>query len=579
MIIKKDLAWMLKEQGIYDEATLTTFQEEAKKQSLSLANYVLQQAGFTQEKLAEIYSKGLGLPLVLALEENQVDVDLLARVPLKFLRDNLLFPYLDESKLTVISADPLDFRAFDDIKLAIGSFKKVVSTATFITESINRYYPIEGTKKVMEELEAEGDTAPVIDFNTINEEDILGVAQEAPIIKLVNNILYQAVKRGASDIHIEPFEKELRIRYRVDGALYTVMNPPKRIQSALASRLKIMAQLNIAEKRQPQDGRIQVKITGKPIDIRVSILPVVYGERIVMRLLDKTKSFVAIEDLGMSDRDVLAVKDAITQPNGIVLVTGPTGSGKTSTLYSILFRLNTQDSCIITVEDPVEYQMPGVGQVQVREKIGLTFAAALRSILRQDPDVVMIGETRDQETAQIAIQAALTGHLVLSTLHTNSSSASITRLIDMGIEPFLIASSLTLVIAQRLVRRLCEACKQEYTPQPDELRRLPDAGAVLAGSKIYKAVGCATCMGSGYKGRLPIFEVMKMSSALAKLTLEHTDAAALEEVARKEGMTLLIDDGLTKVKMGKTTIEEVLAVAMSYEGAEEADIKDEQKEE
>ncbi len=574
-MVKKDLAWVLREQGFYKEKQLATYQKAAEEKGLPLYEYLVKEAKLDTEKLAQAYSKISNTPLVSSLNEDEINTELLGRVPIKFLRDNMLFPLVKDRQIVVLTADPFAFQPLDDLRLAINASKSAVATPQFIIDSLNRYYPIEGTKKVMEELEAEGDTTgSVIDFNTISEEDILGLAQDAPIVKLVNNILWQAVKRGASDIHIEPFEKELRIRYRIDGNLYAVMNPPKRVQSALSSRLKILAQLNIAEKRQPQDGRIQIKFPGKPIDIRVSILPVVYGERIVMRLLDKSKSFVPIEDLGMSDRDLQIVKDSISQPNGIVLVTGPTGSGKTSTLYSILFRLNTPEVCIITVEDPVEYQMAGIGQVGVKEKIGLTFAAALRSILRQDPDVVMIGETRDQETAQIAIQAALTGHIVLTTLHTNSAAASITRLIDMGIEPFLIASSLTMVIAQRLVRRLCENCKEAYKPTAEELRRLPGGGTALQGSTIFKAKGCSICMGSGYKGRLPIFEVMKMSSAVSKLTLEHADAATIEEAARKDGMTLLVDHGLEKVKEGATTIEEVLSVAMSYdEGVDDAIIE------
>ena len=560
--VPKDLENIFIEQNIL---TIDKIEEwKNNPQKILLFDYVIETLKIDPEVVSKAISNSLNLKEIKTIEESDININLLSKVPLKFLRDNLFFPYLSQGKKKLITANPCNYQALDEIKLVIETYDVEVASKNFILEAINRYYPIDGAKKVIEDLEADGEAAQQIDLNIITEENAMGLAQEAPIIKLVNNILFQAVKRGASDIHIEPFEKELRVRYRIDGSLYTVMTPPKRAQSALASRLKIMAQLNIAEKRQPQDGRIQIGVLGKPIDIRVSVLPVVYGENIVMRLLDKSKSFVALEDLNTSDRDLQVIKDGITQPNGIVLVTGPTGSGKTSTLYSILYRLNTIDACIITVEDPVEYQMAGICQVQVREKIGLTFAAALRSILRQDPDIVMIGETRDKETAQIAIQAALTGHLVLSTLHTNSACASITRLIDMGVEPFLIASTLTVVIAQRLVRRLCEKCKEAYQPTQEEMRRLPGGGSGLSGSTIYKAKGCQVCMGSGYKGRLPIFEVLKMSGELVKLTLERADAAKLEEVAKKEGMTSLIDDGLYKVKLGKTTIEEVLSVAMSY---------------
>ena len=400
-----------------------------------------------------------------------------------------------------------------------------------------------------------------VDFGAIEEKDIMSMASEAPIIKLVNNILFQAAKRGASDIHIEPFEKELEVRYRIDGVLYPVMTPPKRIQGALVSRIKIMANLNIAEKRIPQDGRIDIKVAGKAIDIRVSVLPVVFGERIVMRLLDKSRSFGALKDLGFSERDYKLMEGDIHKPNGIIYITGPTGSGKTSTLYCILGELNKPDVNIITVEDPVEYQMPGIGQVSVKDKIGLTFAVALRSILRQDPDIIMIGETRDFETAQIAVQAALTGHLVFSTLHTNNAPASITRLLDMGIEPFLIASSVILIMAQRLVRKLCPHCKKEYTPAKDLLESIGLTQKTAQGITFYQAVGCDECNQTGYKGRLAVFELMSMTPGIAKLTMERADTSLLRKQAIADGMILLIDDGIRKIKEGLTTIEEVIAVA------------------
>ena len=562
--IPQDIETITLNANLISQEQLIQFKENP--QELSFYNFLVDILKVEQDKLMDLFATSFHLKKIVSFDEQNMDMELLAKINIKFLRDNLLIVTREETKIILIFADPTAYKVFDEVKLALGQFSLAISTKQLILENINKYYPLEGTKKVMEELEAEEDIPEQIDFNVITEEDISGVAHEAPVIKLVNNILYQAFKKGASDIHIEPFEKELRIRYRVDGSLYSVMTPPKRIQSALTSRIKIMSHLNIAEKRQPQDGRIQIGITGRPIDIRVSILPVVHGENIVMRLLDKSKSFIALEDLQMSERDLLVVKDGITQPNGIILVTGPTGSGKTSTLYAILHRLNQIDSCIITVEDPVEYQMMGICQVQVREKIGLTFAAALRSILRQDPDIVMIGETRDKETAQIAIQAALTGHLVLSTLHTNSSCASITRLIDMGIEPFLIASTLTVVIAQRLVRKLCEKCKEKYIPTSEDLRRLPNQGAEIKNSDkpIYKAKGCSACFHTGYKGRIPIFEILKMTPTIVQLTLERADANKIEEAAKKEGMTTLIDDGIKKILLGLTTIEEVLTVAMSY---------------
>jgi general secretion pathway protein E len=423
---------------------------------------------------------------------------------------------------------------------------------------------------MMKELEEEEGAPKEVAFEEIEEKDILGMASEAPIIKLVNNIFFQSVKRNASDIHIEPFEKEVRVRYRIDGVLYNVMTIPKRIQGALISRIKIMSHLDIAEKRIPQDGRIAIKVGDKPVDIRVSILPVAYGERVVMRLLDKSKTFAGLGDIGFSERDFAVVEKNIQRPNGILYITGPTGSGKTSTLYSILNEVNSPDVNIITVEDPVEYQMAGIGQVQVREKVGLTFAAALRSILRQDPDIVMIGETRDQETAQIAVQAALTGHLVLSTLHTNSAPASITRLIDMGIEPFLIASSVMMVVAQRLVRKLCPLCKRVYKPNLELLERIGLSHAQAKYITFYEPVGCDECNQAGYRGRMAIFEVMEMTPAIAKLTMERSETGIIREQAIKDGMILLIHDGLRRIKDGLTTIEEVLAVA-TLEQADEID--------
>jgi type II secretory ATPase GspE/PulE/Tfp pilus assembly ATPase PilB-like protein len=371
----------------------------------------------------------------------------------------------------------------------------------------------------------------------------------------------QGVKEGASDIHIEPFERELRVRFRIDGNMYLRLTPPKRYQGAIVSRIKIMSNLNIAEKRVPQDGRVQIKVADQAIDIRVSILPANYGERVVMRLLYKSKGMVELEQLNLSERDLKLLLKIITRPNGIVLVSGPTGSGKTTTLYSILHRLNQPDVTIITVEDPVEYTMYGINQVQVNEKAGLTFAGALRSILRQDPDVVLIGEIRDGETAQIATQAALTGHLVLSTIHTNSAPATITRLLDMGIEPFLIASSLVCVISQRLVRRLCTACKAQFTPSAEMLAQLGKAHTDLSGATFYKAVGCDECLQLGYKGRLSVFEIMEINDEIARLIVQRVDATIIRKKAIEQGMTLLGADGVRQVKAGLTTIEEVLGVA------------------
>lgn len=534
----------------------------SKDIQLDMYDFIIKQGFATAETIAQAYAAYAGLSVVQSINDEMADLTLLAKVPLKFLRDNVIMPIKKDGAVLVITADPMNFQPLDELNMLMGgSIEYAVATPALIIGSINKYYPLEGTKEVIEELEEEADATETVALEDLGEKDILTMATEAPIIKLVNHILFQAVKQGASDIHIEPFEKEMRVRYRIDGVMYDSMTPPKRIQGALVSRIKIMSNLNIAEKRIPQDGRIAIKVADKAIDLRVSILPVVYGERIVMRLLDKSKTFGQLEDLNMSDRDLKIMLKNVERPNGIIYVTGPTGSGKTSTLYSILGKLNQPDVNIITVEDPVEYQMSGIGQVQVKEKVGMTFAAALRSILRQDPDIVMIGETRDQETAQIAIQAALTGHLVLSTLHTNSAPASITRLIDMGIEPFLIASSVVVVLAQRLIRTLCNDCKKQYVPSADLCERVGLTKDEASKITFYEPVGCEQCSQLGYRGRRAIFEVMEMTPGVAALTMQRADTAVLRQKALQDGMTMLVADGLRAIKFGLTTIEEVLSVA------------------
>jgi general secretion pathway protein E len=562
-MIKKSLGDILVTTGAISAQQLEQCQQDATQSGSSLEHCLLEKQYTTPEAIAKAYAVSANVPYVEKITEKMADLELLAKVPLKFLRDNGVMPVMVDGAIVILTSNPLKYQPIDELNLLLGgnvSFS--IATEKTILDAINRFYPLEGTKQMMEELEGEQDKElGNVDFEAIDEKDILAMASEAPIIKLVNHMLYQAAKQGASDIHIEPFEKELRVRYRIDGIMYQVMNPPKRIQGALISRIKIMANLNIAEKRIPQDGRIDIKVAGKPIDIRVSILPTVFGERVVMRLLDKSRSFGKLTDIGLSERDFKVLMNSIKKPNGIIYVTGPTGSGKTTTLYCVLGDLNTPDVNIVTVEDPVEYQMAGIGQVAVKDKIGLTFAAALRSILRQDPDIVMIGETRDAETAQIAIQAALTGHLVLSTLHTNNAPASITRLLDMGVEPFLIASSVVLIMAQRLVRTLCPKCKAVYQPPKDLLESIGLTEKDAKEITFYKPVGCEECNNTGYKGRLAIFELMEMTPEVAKLTMERANTMVLRQQAIKDGMTLLLHDGLRKIKAGLTTIEEVLSVA------------------
>ncbi|MCK5632973.1 Flp pilus assembly complex ATPase component TadA, partial [bacterium] len=389
---EKKIGTILVDAGVITQDQINICLQEYKKTEQSLISCIVEKKFASEENIAKAIATYTNLPFISSLTEQMIDVALLGKIPLRFFRKTNVLPIKIDGKLVLLTANPFDFQPLDELNILLGgNVGSVISTTSIIVDAINRYYPLGGAKQMIEELEEETEFQEKVEFDQVDEKDILGMAAEAPIIKLVNHILFQAVKRGASDIHVEPFEKEISVRYRIDGVMYNIMSPPKRVQGALASRVKIMAGLNIAEKRIPQDGRIEIKVANKSIDIRVSVLPVAFGERIVMRLLDKSRTFAQLEDLGLSDRDFELLLKSISQPNGIIFVTGPTGSGKTTTLYSVLSRISTPEVNIITVEDPVEYQMSGIGQVHVKEKIGLTFAAALRSILRQDPDIIMIG--------------------------------------------------------------------------------------------------------------------------------------------------------------------------------------------
>jgi general secretion pathway protein E len=390
--------------------------------------------------------------------------------------------------------------------------------------------------------------------------DLLDDISDAPIIKLVNHIISQSVKARASDIHMEPYQDSFKVRYRVDGILYDLLSPPKWVQPTLISRIKVMAKMNIAEKRLPQDGRLDVKIGNQEIDVRVSTIPTSFGERLVLRLLDKSASLISLSDLGLASDKLDHLGNLVRSPNGIILVTGPTGSGKTTTLYAILSSINIPDINIITIEDPIEYQIKGISQIQVNPKINLTFAGGLRSIVRQDPDVILVGEIRDQETAAIAVQSALTGHLVFSTLHTNDSASAITRLVDIGVEPFLISSSVLAVVAQRLIRVLCRDCKQPYTPDNSTLESIGITPDQFQETTIYRADGCENCFHTGYKGRTGIFEIMLMDSSLKSLILTTYDSSQIKDAALNLNMVTLRQDGIQKVLKGTSTIEEVIRV-------------------
>ncbi len=536
-------------------------EEKSKEKNVPIFELLRDENLIPESDLLSFFAKRAEKLFFEKILDSSIDTNLLIKVPFKFLRQNVLLPILYEGKVLILMASPKSVASLCDLaSLFTTQVDYAFSPKSAVLEALNRFYPFNVGQAAIDELnEAEENS---FDLDEVKEQDLVDMANDAPIVKLVNHMIFQAVKEGASDIHVEPFEKDLRIRFRIDGVMQNKFSPPKRYHGAIISRIKIISDLNIAEKRLPQDGRIQVKVTDKSIDLRVSILPCNFGERVVMRILDKSKGIAELEKISLSERDFGVIVKSIARPNGIILVCGPTGSGKTTTLYSLLYRLNDSASNIITVEDPVEYTIPGVNQVQVNTKTGLTFSVALKSILRQDPDIALIGEIRDKETAQIATQAALTGHLVLSTIHTNSAPGSITRLIDMGIEPFLIASSLVCVIAQRLVRSLCQQCKVPFTPDKEFFEKLhmPDE-AFDAKTTLYKAVGCKECLNTGYKGRLPLFEVMEISEKISSLIVKKTDTLEIKKQAISDGMVVLASDGMRKAKLGLTTLEEVLSVA------------------
>ncbi|MEK6196499.1 MAG: type II secretion system ATPase GspE, partial [Deltaproteobacteria bacterium] len=457
--------------------------------------------------------------------------------------------------------DPADFQPLDDLAGILGmeSYDVVLAPKEEIIAAINFAYDMsrDSAEQLVQDME-EGDGMIIGEIE--DTADLLDDTSDAPIIKLVNHILSQSIKARASDIHIEPYHESFKIRYRVDGILYDLLTPPKWIQASLISRIKVMAKMNIAEKRLPQDGRLEVKIGNMKIDVRVSTIPTSFGERVVLRLLNKTSSLLTLSDLGLNPDRLSTMERLVSSPNGIILMTGPTGSGKTTTLYAILSSLNSPDINIITIEDPIEYQINGISQIQVNPKIDLTFARGLRSIVRQDPDVVLVGEIRDHETAEIAVQSALTGHLVFSTLHTNDSAGAIIRLVDIGIEPFLISSSVIAVAAQRLIRVLCKKCKEPYTPDEVTLQNIGILPDEISGATLFRTKGCEHCFNTGYRGRIGIFEIMEMEHQLKSLILKSFDAARIQEEAQRLNMVSLRRDGVQKVLAGTTTIEEVLRV-------------------
>jgi type IV pilus assembly protein PilB len=549
---RKRLGDILVESGIITEEQLQEALQEQKKSKLKLGDHLLQAGYITEQQLIEILEFQLGIPHV-SLFRYKLDPTLASIVPEEIAKRYSLIPLKKEgNKLTIAMVDPLDYFAIDELRMSTGfMIETVIATRDEVERAIGRMYSMQGSVKEL--LEGLGDQ------DEIEESKI--VDDDSPIVRLVNQMIEQAVQLRASDIHIDPQEDGIRIRYRTDGVMRTERVLPRHMLGMLTARIKIMANLNIAERRVPQDGRIQIHILYRDLDVRVSTLPTIYGEKVVMRLLDVSNAVVEIEKLGLSKRNLSMFLDLINRPNGILLVTGPTGSGKSTTLYAVLHHLNEDGVNIITVEDPVEYQLAGINQVQVNELIGLTFAASLRSILRQDPDIVMVGEIRDAETAEIAIRAALTGHLVLSTLHTNDAISSVTRLIDMGIPPFLVSSSVNGVLAQRLVRRICRDCKIEYQATEQEKAIFAQRG--LKVETLWKGKGCGSCSLTGYRGRIAVHEVFKMDDHLRHMISQKLPTVEYKKYAMKNGMILLFDDGLLKVKQGITTMDEIFRIAVS----------------
>ena len=536
-----------------------------KKKGGILGDILVQQKKLSEEDLLQARSLQCGLDLKHTLPPAP-DPFFTDRVSIGFLKKFKMIPVATPEECYIAVAEPQEFQALDDLRRVLNweGMATYLAPHDEIFIAINSVYDLghsDAADQVMQDMDEED---PESILSEIEETaDLLDDTSDAPVIKLVNLVLSQAVRDNASDIHIESYKDRIKIRKRVDGILYDMYSPPKHVQSRLISRIKIMAKMDIAEKRLPQDGRIEIKIGEKNIDLRVSTLPTAYGERVVMRLLNKSSVLLSLETLGMAKHDLDRYRQLIKAPFGIILVTGPTGSGKTTTLYSTLSILNKPDVNIITVEDPIEYQINGISQMQVNSKIGLTFSNGLRTIVRQDPDIILVGEIRDLETAEIAIQSALTGHLVFSTLHTNDSASAITRLIDMGVEPFLVSSSVNAILAQRLVRQICPHCKDSYKPDSEYLARVGVSPSKFGDRLLYHGRGCPECMGTGYQGRLGIFELMILNDPLKSLILKTSDSGEIKRQALSSltmGMRTLRQDGLRKVLAGLTTLEEVFRV-------------------
>jgi general secretion pathway protein E len=555
----------LLEQGKLTHDQVTHATQTAEDRGVSVGDALIQMHLIDQSDVLQAQAALADIPWVDSIDIDQIDVELSDALPVSFARNHGVLPlWEDNDTIKIAISRPSHFDGFDALRIFFDKpIEPLATNDTILIDAINKVFDRRAAAdQVMSDIADEQVISGEEGFDQI-DIDIIDADDEAPIIRLVNAILNQAVKARASDIHIEPFDRHIAVRFRIDGVLSEILEPPKKFHASISSRIKVMAGLDIAEKRIPQDGRIKIKVAGKDIDIRLSTVPTNYGERLVMRLLDKSNVLQDLSNIGMGENVLNGVNELLGKSYGIVLVTGPTGSGKTSTLYACLAKINSPVRNIITVENPVEYQLNGIGQIQTNEKVGLTFASGLRSILRQDPDVVMVGEIRDSETANIAIQASLTGHLVFSTVHTNDAASAVSRLVDMGVEPFLVSSSLVGMMAQRLVRRLCESCKQPVVPTETELDQLGldrTRFNQLSEGHCYRPVGCAECMDKGYIGRIAIFELLVVDDDIRKLIMENVASSTIKKKAIQRGMVTLREDGRSKILAGITSIDEVLRV-------------------
>jgi type IV pilus assembly protein PilB len=561
MAVKTDVAEKLINLGVLKHNEITKITKHCETSGATFQEAVVQLGYMSEARLLEflthIYSVEAVDPNVVEIPKNVIKL-----VPPDVAAKYKVLPVYKQGRILALAmADPTDMAAVDDLKFITGlEVKAMVASEASLATAMEKYYRITDDVESFESIamNLEDDALEVVEESAEDGDEGLEEAEQAPVIKFVNSMLTDAVRKGASDIHIEPGEKIFRVRFRVDGTLHEVITKPARMKNAITSRLKIMSELDIAERRLPQDGRIKVRVDGRTIDIRVSTVPTIFGEKVVMRILDKGSLKLDLEIFGFEQRALSNLVRAIEEPYGIVLVTGPTGSGKTTTLYSALNRINKPGVNIMTAEDPVEYNLDGINQVQMHEEIDLTFARVLRSFLRQDPNIIMVGEIRDSETGSIAVKAALTGHLVLSTVHTNDAPSTIDRLVDMGIEPFLVSASLNLILAQRLVRRICPKCKEEFDAHPEAVREIGLTPEDISGTKFYRGKGCSNCNNTGYLGRQGVFEVMPASPTIRRMILDRVSTADLRKRAIQEGMLTLRQDAILKLKKGITTIEEVL---------------------